>query len=150
MSRQWYPPHDRPTCSALGSPFLPTAGACFMSTVVPSNLRIPIFLPAILLLLSRTRTCSTGAPEQDYMTGINTAVFVCKFVDFAILQTPEREYHRIDLTNQDKPVVNENPTAMSIWQRVKWNVSLWTTYRGIGWDWEVKNVERVPKNVTKV
>ena len=83
------------------------------------------------------------------MTGINTAMFLCKFVDFACLHNPERDYHRVDLTVQSTPVVNEDPTEMSTWQRFKWNVSLWTTNRGIGWDWEVKHVEHIPRNVTK-
>ena len=81
------------------------------------------------------------------MNAVNVCLALLKYVDFSVLRIPEQELYRIhpDGTTETTKEIEE----MTLWQKFKWNLDLYTTTRGIGWNWCVKNVDPVPENVSR-
>jgi len=117
----------------------------------PGPVRIGMAMPALLYCLYSTRSHTSGKPAEDYIMAVNVSMTLLKFIDFVVLRTPEKcVYHVKD----GRPVeASRNPENMNLWQKLKWSLSLFTTYRGLGWienwNWKVRNVDEVPEDTPK-
>ena len=73
----------------------------------------------------------TGEKAQDYFLPIQATVILTRWVDFYVLHNPEKKISRL----RDRGV---RPTT---WRgKLGWVWDLNTTFRGLGWNWKVKNV----------
>jgi hypothetical protein len=114
---------------------------CLAGTVLPPNLLNNLSIGTIALYLSaQIPKATSGRIAQDYMLPIQALLFVTQWVDFCVLHSPD-EFSR------DK---DEKKVPKTWRERLRWAWGLNTTYRGIGWNWKVKNVpEAAPLSMTK-
>lgn len=147
MDPKWYPDRNRPTFR--GETVLLTAYIVEITTIlIPSKpLRILLGLPLFLFCAFQTRKHTTGAIPDDYLTAINMIWFMLRWFDLAILNEPEVSFWRDDTSNPEKKP--ETTSQGSLLERWKWSMSLCSTYRGIGWNWRVKNVDRISPAVPR-
>jgi hypothetical protein len=147
ISKVLYPSPDRPIASEAW--FLPLTQAAFIiSSTLSRSSRIKIATPVLLLLLSHTRSVSTGDNPTDYIHATIIFGFVLKYIDFGLLlkdgevwKLKHREATVHDSKNGKSPEIG-GAEKRSIWKRFKDSCELWLfTARGIGWNWEV---DRLP------
>lgn len=147
MDPKWFPSPDRPF--QAGERSVGGANLVGVATLLlpQGQFRNVIALPPILYIAYNLRQHTTGRADQDYLNAVNVCIALLKYVDFSILRIPEQELHRVrpDGSVETTKEVEE----MTIWQKFKWNLDLYTTARGIGWNWRVKNVDLVPENVSR-
>jgi len=86
---------------------------------------------ALFYFTARVFKYPTGEKAQDYFLPIQAAIILTRWVDFYVLHNPEKEFSRL----KDHSV---RPTTW--WVKLGWVWDLNTTFRGIGWNWKVKNV----------
>lgn len=147
MDPKWFPPPDRPL--QLGERFTAGANLVGIATLLlpQGRFRNVIALPPILYIAYSLRQHTTGRADQDYLNAVNVCLALLKFVDFSILRIPEQTLHRVRSDGTIETV--KEIEDMTIWQKLKWNLDLFTTARGIGWNWSVKNTEHVPDDVSR-
>lgn len=109
--------------------------------------RKAIAIPPLIAIAYNIRRHSTGQPAEDYLSAVNVCMTMCKFVDFCVLDDPEQSCLRVwpDGTTETTQEIQ----SMSMWQKLRWNFDLFATMRGIGWNWKVKNVDEVPKDISR-
>ena len=157
--KRWYPSPDRRISPTPW--FLPLAQMAFIvSTMLPREARIKIAIPALLILVSQTRSVSTGDVNRDFGRAAFIFGFLLKFIDFGLLVKDGEVYKlkdRKETTAQLKGFENGKDDSSSmraeekksgIWQGFKDSSELWLfTMRGIGWNWEVGGIpEREPQS----
>jgi len=150
MDPSWFPPPARPL--GIHRQILPAFSFVCVSSLLlpPGAARRAITLPPLLYLLSQVRKCSAGTDVEDYVLAVNVTGLLYKYVDFILLCDTETQLYRVkEAENKDGPRLNEDPANMGLWQKCKWSVDLWTTLRGVGWNWRVKNVDALRDNVTR-
>lgn len=147
MDPKWFPPPDRPFQNT--APFTAGANLVGIATLLlpQGRFRSIIAVPSILWLAYGLRQYSTGKAEEDYLNAVNVTIALFKFVDFATLRTPEQTVHRIGPGGRME--TTEQVERMTLWQKLKWNLELYSTARGIGWNWQVKNTDHVPEGITR-
>lgn len=150
MDPRWFPRQDRP----LGNPgrlFGPFAATCFVSMLPPqSRARTFVALPVLIYCIIQVPKSTSGTVAGDITTAINFAMLSVKWIDFVLVRTPETYMHRVKMGGESKGAREpEDPRTMALWQKVKWNLSFWINLRGVGWDWQVKNVDPVPQELSK-
>lgn len=148
MDPKWFPPQDRPL--QTGGQSILTAGVVGVATLLlPRGLfRQTIAVPPLLWILYDLRQHTSGKREEDYLTAINISMLLAKVVDVCIVHSAEQDFHRV----KDDGSPSETPQdieQMTLRQKFKWNLSLLTTMRGVGWNWRVKNVDNVASNVSR-
>ena len=114
---------------------------CLAGTVLPPSLLNNLSIGTIALYLSaQIPKATSGNIAQDFMLPIQTILCVAQWVDFCVLHSPD-EFSR------DK---DEKKVPKTWREKLSWAWGLNTTYRGIGWNWKVKNVpEAAPLSTTK-
>jgi hypothetical protein len=114
---------------------------CLAGTILPPSLLNTLSVSSITLYLSaQIPKATSGRVAHDYMLPIQALIFVTHWVDFCVIHSPN-EFSR----DKDKDKVPK-----TWWEKLSWALGLTTTYRGIGWNWKVKNVpEAAPASVTK-
>ena len=136
MDSKWFPPQNRP-CQPVGPTIGATYGLCFVSLLLPRGvLRRALAIPPVLCLLYNLQRHTAGVWEQDYLAAIQVTIFLVKVTDLCIVHDAERDFRRLNIEGDDAEAI----TRMSVWQKFWWKFDLWTSLRGIGWNWEVKNV----------
>ena len=123
--------------------------ACVLTLALPPGLaRHIIGLLLLLFIHKEYPKFTTGQAVSDYMIAINIFVTILKFVDFVYLQIPEDEAHRVNASGQSTEDGNSIRNS-SYWMRLGWAASLFSTLRGIGWNWRVQNVGNTPPNTKR-
>lgn len=147
MDPKWFPPPNRPIHATGLAPIGGTLIGVASLLLPQGRFRNVIAVPSLLWLAWKLRQGSAGSPEEDYMNAVNLCMAVMKYIDFVVMRSPEQSFHRVRPggTVEDADEV----TQMSLWQKFKWSLSLACTTRGIGWNWRVKNVERVPEGISR-
>lgn len=113
---------------------------CLVGTVLPPSLANTLSVSAITLYLSaQIPKATSGKFAQDYMLPIQTLLLITQWLDFCVLHLPD-EFSR----DEDKEKIPK-----TWWEKLSWSWSLNTTYRGIGWNWKVKNVPEAAPLSTK-
>jgi hypothetical protein len=146
VSKAFYPSPDRPIAPTVW--FLPlTQTAFIISTTLSRSSRIKIATPALLLLISQTRSVSTGDNATDFIHAAVIFGFVLKYVDFGLLVKDgevwklKHQKATVEGSKNDKSLEIGRDEKRSIWKRFKDSGELWLfTARGIGWNWEVARI----------
>ncbi|RDW68472.1 hypothetical protein BP5796_09129 [Coleophoma crateriformis] len=113
---------------------------------VASGFRVLACTPLILYFLSQAMQMTTGDDALDYLTGAGCFVILLKWIDFMILHTPEKDFRRVG--RAEGSFVGgegvEERVPETFLEKLLWSCDLWTTLRGIGWNWQVPNVPGTP------
>ncbi|KAE9371052.1 hypothetical protein N431DRAFT_425742 [Stipitochalara longipes BDJ] len=114
---------------------------CLAGTALPpSFVNIVFVTTAALYLSAQIPAATSGKVPSDYMLPIQALISISQWVDFCVIHSPD-EFYRV----KDKEKV---PQTWS--EKLSWSWGLNTTYRGIGWNWKVKNVpEATPLSTSK-
>ncbi|OAL36985.1 hypothetical protein AYO20_03754 [Fonsecaea nubica] len=147
MDPKWFPPPDRPFQSGgpsvIGAGVIGIASLCFS----PGHFRKITSISAILCILANLRLHTAGRPEEDYLNAINICLILIRCIDFEVLHIAEQTFCREKSDGTFETA--DDIEKMTLWQKFQWSVSLLTTMRGIGWNWRVKNVDKVPKHLSR-
>lgn len=134
-----------PTIYAIcifGSILPTTVGTGKQKTNIPS-LRLVITTPVLLYVLYQIPKTTCGDAAQDSVLFLNGFLILVRWVDYMILNVPEQAFRRIPTVEEDstkeKGVDSGAPEEMTL-AKLKWSVALWTTFRGVGWNWKVRNI----------
>ncbi len=148
MDPKWFPPPDRPF--QPGSRGILGAGTiCITTLLLPQGpFRKIIAVPPILWLLYNLRQHTTGKGEEDYLTAVNISMTLARFVDVCALRDAEKELWRVNPDGSARETADDIQ-KMTLWQKFRWNLDLFMTMRGVGWNWRVKNVDEVPMNISR-
>ena len=142
MDRKYFPPHDRPLTSTpaiLGPAYLISTTSLFLPRSFPFRAYLPI--PPILYLAYHTRTHRLDSTAEDYLIAIDLAWLLIRWCDIAIAHDPERDLRRITNDETKKLESTEDVRNLSKWQRLTRTLNLITNCRGVGWNWQVKNID---------
>jgi hypothetical protein len=90
----------------------------------------------LLYLVSQVVKYPTGDKAQDTLLPIQAMILVTQWIDFYVLHTPEKDYYRISRPEEKKGSIKDQGWK----ERLKWAFDLKMTLRGIGWNWQVKNI----------
>lgn len=102
------------------------------SLLPPGKSRSLCVTTALVGLLVQFRQ-PLGDTVQGGLLPIQGLLLFLHWCDFYVLHSPDKEYFR--LKDKDKDVTQKS------WRgRLGWNFDLTTSLRGVGWNWEVKNV----------
>jgi hypothetical protein len=114
---------------------------CLTGSVLPPGQLNTLFTTATALYLSsQIPKATAGQAPRDYMLPIQAALFFFHYFDFIVLHSPV-EFSRTK---------DQGKVPQTRWEKLSWAWGLNTTYRGIGWNWKVKNVrEPVPLSTLK-
>ena len=148
MDPNLFPGPDRPirVSDWVSIPFLLICISSFL--LPPGAPRLVLTFPAILYLVFRVRTSTSGNQVEDYILAVNACGLIYKYVSFVVLKTPEFEIHRVFMSGAKKgSKIPEDPVAMEPWDKLKWSIQFWTSLRGVGWNWQVKNVDELPEKL---
>ena len=103
---------------------------CLAGTVLPPGLLNTLAVSAITFYLSaQIPKATSGKTAQDYMLPIQALLYITQWIDFCVFHSPD-EFSR----DMDKEKVPK-----TWWEKLSWSWALNTTYRGIGWNWKVKD-----------
>lgn len=124
--------------------------SCVVSLLLPPG-NIRTFFGALLILYVHKEypKYTTGKVHEDYLIAANIVLTSFKFVDFVYLRVPEDAAYRVNASGEPIEDVKSLRNA-TYWQRLKWAASLFSTFRGVGWNWRVKNVEIVPQGTKRL
>lgn len=148
MNPMWFAPPNRPLRPATDSSVAAANTVAILTLLLPQGAaRSFTGLPPILYIAYNLRRCSTGKIENDYLNAINVFTCLMRYLDFCVINVPERDFHRV---RPDGNAETESDVRnMTIWQKFRWNFDLFMTMRGVGWNWRVKNVEAVPMQLSR-
>ncbi|KIW18353.1 hypothetical protein PV08_02641 [Exophiala spinifera] len=147
MDPRWFAPPNRPI-RPVDSGAAAANGAAMLTLLLPPGpVRSAAGVPAILWIAYDLRRHTTGKIEQDYLNAINVFTCLMRYVDFCVVNVPEREFHRVRPDGGTEP--ENHVRNMTIRQKLRWGFDLFMTMRGVGWNWRVKNVEEVPVHLTR-
>ncbi|OQU96641.1 hypothetical protein CLAIMM_02691 [Cladophialophora immunda] len=147
MDPKWFPPPDRPFQPGGRSVF--GAGVIGMTTLLfpPGRFRQIMPIPLILWILWNLRQHTAGRPEEDYINAINVCLILLRCIDVGVLHNAEQAFRRVKSDGTTE--TEEDIEKMTTWQKFRWSLQLFTTMRGIGWNWRVKNVDQVPRHISR-
>jgi len=110
------------------------------SVLPPGRLNTLCTTATVLYLSAQIPKATAGKIHEDYMLPIQATLLFIQYLDFFVLHSPD-EFSRTK--DQEK-------VPKTWWEKLSWAWALNTTYRGIGWNWKVKNVrEPVPLSTPK-
>ena len=69
----------------------------------------------------------------------------CSLIDRIWLSNTETDFQRILAEDDNGKMVFEQAPQPLTWRRLKWASELGTTYRGVGWNWLVRNTPPTKK-----
>jgi hypothetical protein len=145
MDPKWFPPSNRPR-KAGEFVLVPFMLVCNTSLLLPSGrARVLLTLPPLLYLLAQVRHTTSGINAGDYMLAINVSQLFYRYITSVLFTTPETQMHRVIINGENKGMrIPEDPPTMDLWSKLKWSMHFWFNMRGVGWNWQVKNVHEVP------
>jgi hypothetical protein len=123
--------------------------ACIISLLLPPGMVRHTLGAFVLLYVQKEYPKSaTGHAGRDYLIAINITLTAFKFVDFVYLRTAEDAAHRVNESGE--PIEDGNSLRnASYLERLKWSANLFSTFRGVGWNWRVKNIQEVPSGIAR-
>ncbi|KAI9862423.1 MAG: hypothetical protein M1824_001416 [Vezdaea acicularis] len=132
----------------------------FSSTTVsnPSPLRNTAFIFVFCFLAYQGLLIRTPQNVFDYVfkgTALGGAILAA--IDFFFIETPQRDFRRVApgglLSNAQSKRAEDGeksstPTeGMSFLEKLRWSFGIWTTERGTGWNYAVKNIPPNPFSI---
>jgi hypothetical protein len=125
---------------------------CFLSVVFASALRrrksrVLCTLP-ILALFSRYHISYAAEPQVDYPLSLWLIWILFRYVDISLIGANDKMWKVRALpvqsgndTSDGKVKAREYLRDGSFMARLKRSFVLWTTLRGVGWNWEIKHMK---------
>jgi hypothetical protein len=127
---------------------------CFSTVVFASALRsgkarLLCTIP-IAALFSRFHSCYSGIPKEDYQLSLWLMWIFLRYIDISVLGPDDKMWktrtQQMAPTSKDgsKEKANERVflRSGSFTSRLKRSFSLWTTLRGLGWNWEIEHMKK--------
>lgn len=102
----------------------------FGALLPPGKLRAGSVSVIVCALITQIPKYTTGDVNQDAVTPIFATLLLAHWIDVFILHSPEEFSRRKD--------GGKRPRTWR--EKLWWSLDLNSTMRGIGWNWEVKNV----------
>ena len=146
MYSQWLVPMEERKL-APGWWFPGYLGVCALSCVPPPSmraLRVALFGPIILAWLLYTPNYTIGDSGGDFAAGVFMAAVTVKWFDFVVFHVPEKQYWRVPENARSASEKTSPVPDRGLLEKIRWSISLWCTDRGIGWNWQVKNLQPGP------
>jgi hypothetical protein len=140
MFPSFVPDKARPLCAR---PYLVPSIylTCIAASILPpGRIRALTGTAALIYLISRVPDYTEGQAAVDGLLPIQSILVLLHWIDFFILHSPD-EFVRV----KDQ---GSNPTQTFL-NKLYWNIDLCTAMRGVGWNWQVKNVPLVKGNSPK-
>jgi len=153
------PLKDRPL--GVRSYFIPVyLSACQLSFVLPCGIiRNSVSIPILLYLLAQIPKKTGGNVGLDALLAIDCSILFIRWTDINVLHISPRDFWQVEETGSIAAVAEKDcdgkvqrtqpPYPSTLWGQFRWNLSLWVTLRGVGWNWRVKSTPVVPANITK-
>ncbi|CAK5284958.1 unnamed protein product [Mycena citricolor] len=107
-------------------------------TLRPSPFRRLLFLPISALTVYVARS-TTGTFLGDYTIGCAWWGYFWQASDYILVAEPQRELVKLEQRKQDSPPPPPIETQ-SVFERLRWALSLWLSPRGVGWSHEPTSV----------
>ncbi len=148
MDPSLFPGPDRPV-RVSDWVLVPFLVICITSFLLPPGApRLLLTLPPVLYMVFQVRATTSGNQVEDYIFAVNTCGLFYKYISFVVLNTPEIDIQRVVMSGGKKgSKVPEDPTTMEPWEKLKWSMHFWTSLRGVGWNWQVKNIDGLPQKL---
>ena len=145
MDPSWFPSADRPK-RISDTILVPFMLICISSLLLPRGaVRLVLTLPPILFLMSQARRTTSGNNVEDYIFAVNASGLLYKYITFVVFRKPETDMWRVQMEGENKGKPEEEVAQeMDLWSKFKWSLHFWTTLRGVGWNWQVRNVDTLP------
>jgi len=125
----------------------------FGSLLPPGKIRSIAVTSVLGYLAAEVMANPTGKLEQDALLPIQSIIVLSQWVSFYLLHNPEKEYRRVGHSKNnnskhgEREIIEKNDEVKlseTWWDKLKWVASLKMTLRGVGWNWEVKNIPPNP------
>ncbi|KAL7414460.1 hypothetical protein BDY24DRAFT_385264 [Mrakia frigida] len=160
---------SKPTHKTPLNPFIAILPHLFLFLALalpPRPVRLPLrflFFPAIMVSQNWIMNhYTTGLPVADY--GVNSFAVTMMFKAGDLLGEhmlgPEQKFFKgppgpvpsflTSLMENEDGSMPVSRVPMGAWERVKWAVGLMTSMRGVGWNWQVRNVPPASQQPRKV
>jgi hypothetical protein len=149
MDPGWFPSADRPFQDG-GKTLLAASAVSITTLLLPrGHLRKIVAIPPSLWLLYNLRQHTTGKRADDYLMAVNVSMTLARFIDVCVLHDAETDLYRTNPDGSPKETA-EDIQRMTLWQKFRWNLDLFMTMRGVGWNWQVKNIEPVKSDQSRM
>ena len=147
MDPRWIPQANRPL-RVSGTVLVPLILVCNTSLLLPTGRkRVLLTLPTLLYLLFQVHRNTSGLNAEDCMLAVISSSPM-RYVTSILFATPEKDMHRVVVAGEKKGTGEpEDPQSMRLWSKLKWSMHFWSSMRGVGWNWRVKNVDDVPEKL---
>lgn len=125
-------------------PLLSLISVVALSLSPKHNYRLLFLLALTVPIYAALPFYTTGDVTRDYLIGCAFGIQIFLVADFFLLSKPEAEFWRVDECG--KAVNGKRGWEGNGWSLEKfwWSAGIWSTARGIGWSWEVKNTNPKP------
>lgn len=129
--------------------YAPTyAGLLTFSILFPKSVRVAVFLPLATYLLSWFPKYTFFTFGTTYLIAIPLIGLLWQYIDFAILNDPEVAFFKVKEPITDAKSLAKAKAEGSMPKdtigKLTWATEFLTNNRGIGWNWQVKNVPEAP------
>jgi len=105
-------------------------------TALPCNqVRHIITCSSLIGILASLPFTSSGFKCVDWGTGTVVSSYLLLYTCFFVLSDAEKQFWRVG----DK-VVDLHIAEKSYGRRLFWGFSLWTSFRGVGWNWHISKM----------
>lgn len=104
------------------------------SSLPPGKIRGLLGVGALAFWLIQIPKYTQGSTAEDNLLPIQAGLLLLHWIDFFVLHSPN-EFFR--LTDSRKGL------HQTFWEKLSWNFNLCTSMRGVGWNWQVKNIPAV-------
>lgn len=117
------------------------AGVFTGSLLLPTKfLRVAIGGPIALILLNKVSQHSINGFLFEYLLMIPLTGLLWQWMDFVIVNDPEEAFYKTDASQTQDEAKRTGSMPKDAVGKLMWGTALFTTVRGIGWNWKVKNV----------
>lgn len=144
MDPRYFPSPNRPLSSfpkILGSAYIVSTTSLLLPRTFPFRSYLPI--PPILYLCYHVRTHRLVSLAEDYLVAIDLVWLLVRWCDIAVIHDPEHDLRRIKHTETRELESVDDIENLSRWQKFTRTLNLMTNCRGVGWNWQVKNIDPV-------
>jgi len=115
--------------------------SCVASMLLPPGpVRRWIALPVIVGAMAVLPIYSMGMIVSDYECMILVWMAFFRYMELAVLSTPETDFRKLKKKWKDDNEVNEWAKPDDLWGKLKWSAGLYLNFRGVGWSWSVRNI----------
>lgn len=106
----------------------------FGSFLPPGKVRAGSVALTVGYLIAQIPKATAGDVASDVLTPIQAVLCLAQWFDFYMFHRPDQFYRLSD---------KEHP-PQTLWEKFKWYLDLNASMRGIGWNWQVKNIPTQP------